>query len=88
MPKTNTGRRVPTYQGVPYWEKEKARTVQTDLLLLSYYPIAGKLQISQAFKDRDTGELRRGKTVTLDQEDIALHSEALKLLAEVLEAWG
>lgn len=88
MPRVNQVRRVPVYQGVPYWEKETPQTVQTNQLLLSYYPIAGKLQVSQAYKDKDTGELRRGRTVTLDQEDLALHNEALKLLAEVLEVWG
>lgn len=88
MPKVNNVRRVPVYSGIPYWERETPRTVQTGRLILNYYPIAGKLQVSQAFKDKDTGELRRGKTVTLDQEDLALHGEALKLFADVLLAWG
>jgi len=86
--KKAVARRVPIHRGEPYWEREKPETVQTGRLILSYYPIAGKLQVSQAFKDRETGELRRGRTVTLDQEDLALHPEAQELLARVLDAWS
>lgn len=86
MAKANTVRRVPAYQGEPYWTKETPRTATTGKVVLSHFPNAGKLQISQAYKDRETGELRRGKTVTLDTEDIALHLAARELLADFLGA--
>ncbi|MDI6871227.1 MAG: hypothetical protein QME79_07700 [Bacillota bacterium] len=76
------------YPGAPYWEREAPAEVWTDRLALAYYPTAGKLQVAAAFRDRTTGEKRRGKTVTLDQEDLALHPEARELLARVLEEWG
>jgi len=48
-------------------------------------PQAGKLQISKAYRDRETGELRHGITVTLDQEDIFLHPEARLILRALVE---
>lgn len=81
-------RKLPPYRGERYWEKEKPIEAQTDRVALAYYPKAGKLQISALWPDRGTGEKRRGKTVTLDQEDMALHPEALKLLVRALEEWG
>ncbi|MEW6459040.1 MAG: hypothetical protein AB1441_08245 [Bacillota bacterium] len=88
MPKVNTARRVPVYRGEPYWERERPEVVETGRLILSYFKEAGKLQISQAYKDPQTGELKRGKTVTLDQEDLALHPEARGLLQAALDAWS
>lgn len=76
-----------SYRSDPYWEKETPEVVQTDRLIISYFPKAGKLQISRAYKDKDTGELVRGKTVTLDQEDIALNPAAKELILRALEEW-
>ena len=81
-------RKVPPYRGERYWETEKPQEVRTDRIALAYYPKAGKLQVSLLFPDRETGEKRRGKTVTLDQEDLALHPDAGRLLSRVLEEWA
>lgn len=80
-------RRVPSYRGERYWERERSEEAMTDRVALAYYPKAGKLQTSLLWSDRETGEKRRGKTVTLDAEDLQLHPEALELLARVLEEW-
>jgi hypothetical protein len=60
---------------------------RTDRVALTYYRKAGKLQVSALFSDKETGAARRGKTVTLDQEDFELHPEAGEFLAKVLEEW-
>ena len=49
---------------------------------VTYFPQAGKLQIAQLYQ-KDS-EDRRGKTVTLDTDDIALHPEARDLILEAL----
>ncbi|MBC7343732.1 MAG: hypothetical protein H5U02_15025 [Clostridia bacterium] len=77
-----------SYRGTPYWELEKPEEAQTDRVMFSYYPKAGKLQISALFTDRETGEKRRGKTVTLDMEDMQLYPEARELLSRVITDWG
>jgi len=59
----------------------------TDRIALSYYPEAGKLQVSLLWRDREIGEKRRGRTVTLDQEDFLLHPEARVLLVKALQQW-
>lgn len=82
-----TARKVPQYRGEPYWEKEKPVEARTEHVALAYYPMAGKLQVSILYPDKETGEARRGKTVTLDMEDFELHPEAGELLAKVLSAW-
>lgn len=78
-------RRRSFYKGTPYWEKEKPKVAMSERLILSYYPQAGKLQISQRW-DRD-GEPQKGKTITLDSEDLQLAPEALTLLIGVLSDW-
>ena len=78
-------RTVRRYRGPAYWEKERPRQAQTAKLQFSYYPDAGKLQVQVLWRSRE-GELRGGKTVTLDQEDLALHPEARALLLEFLDA--
>lgn len=75
------------YRGEAYWEREKPVEAATERVVLSYYPQAGKLQVAATFRDRETGERRRGKVVTLDQEDLALHPEAVALLERVLREW-
>lgn len=77
-----------SYRGTPYWEQEKPEELQTDRVMFSYYPKAGKLQVSALFTDRETGDKRRGKTVTLDMEDMQLYPEATALLSKVMEEWG
>lgn len=76
------------HRGDPYWQTETPKTADTGKVRISFFPEAGKLQISQLFTDRDSGELRRGRTVTLDGEDMLLHPEAAVLILEALEAWG
>jgi len=67
------------------WLKEKPEEIKTDKLWLSYYRSAGKLQIAHYFsKD---GQDTRTKVVTLDQEDLALSSQARGLILRVLEEW-
>jgi hypothetical protein len=73
------------YRNKPYWELEKPQEVKTDKIWLSYYPAAGKLQIATYFaKD---GQDIKAKVVTLDQEDICLHSEARALILSILKEW-
>jgi tricorn protease-like protein len=66
------------YRGTAYWETETPQVVKTGKLLLSYFPQAGRLQISQVYQK--DGQDQRGRTVTLDLEDMALHSEAAELI--------
>lgn len=73
------------HKGNAYWENETPQETRTGKVWLAYFPQAGKLQVSQVWMDRETGEPRRGKTVTLDAEDMALHDEARELLARFLE---
>jgi hypothetical protein len=87
MPKPATVRRVPPYRGERYWEKEEPQEAMTDRIALAYFPQAGKLQISLLWPDRETGEKRRGKTVTLDYEDLQAHPDALDLLSRVAAEW-
>lgn len=87
MSRPTTARKLPPYRGPAYWERERPQEAQTDRIALAYYPQAGKLQISLLWRDRETGEKRRGRTVTIDQEDLALHPEAGELLAKVIADW-
>ncbi|MGB9866938.1 MAG: hypothetical protein ACPLPR_03380 [Bacillota bacterium] len=75
------------YAGDPYWEKEKPIEAWTRKVCLFYYPEAGKLQVGVALRDRETGERKRVKVVTLDKEDLTTHPEALQLLERVLQDW-
>jgi hypothetical protein len=75
------------YRGEPYWEKEQPVEAAGRRVALSYYRQAGRLQVSRLYRDRESGEVRRGTTVTLDQEDLALHPSLRELLARVLEDW-
>jgi len=74
------------YRGDPYWEKEAPIETKTSKVWLSYYPKAGKLQISQLWQK--DGAPQKGKTVTLDAEDIQLHPEAKELLVRILDDWS
>lgn len=77
--------RTRTYRGDRYWEREQPVEARTARTWLTYFPEAGKLQVSQLWTDRETGEPRRGKTVTIDSEDLALHPEARELLRRFVE---
>ncbi len=74
------------YRGPVYWETEQPQVADTKRIRLSYYSKAGKLQVSQLWPDKD-GSLQKGKTVTLDQEDLALNPGVLELLEKALEEW-
>lgn len=87
MSRPERARKVPFYRGTPYWEQEEPVTALTEHVGLTYYPKAGKLQVSILYPDKETGTAKRGKTVTLDMEDFELHPEAGELLARVLAAW-
>lgn len=84
MARPVTARRLPPYRGGPYWEEEEPEEARTDRIALAYYPRAGKLQVSVLWPDPVTGAKRRGKTVTLDEEDFRRHPDARALLARLL----
>lgn len=68
-----------------YWEKEQPTETTTGKIKLRYFPKAGKLQVA-AYFSKDGQEILT-KVVTLDQEDMVLHPEALKMLIRVLSEW-
>lgn len=49
-----------------YWEKEKPIVVRSAKNVLTWYPQAGRLQVSLADWRDEQGVTHRGKTVTLD----------------------
>lgn len=71
---------------VRYWEQEQPETAQTAKVRLAYFPVAGKLQVSRLWRDPETGEVKLGKTATLDVADLQKHAEARELLRRFLEA--
>jgi hypothetical protein len=73
------------YRGTRYWEHEQGRTVKTDKARVVFYPKAGKLQVSHAWRDRDSGKVRYGRTAVLDAAAIGSSPDALALLEEFLE---
>ena len=75
------------YYGQRYWETETPEQVDSSRLRLNYYPKAGKLQVSSLYIDRKTQEIRPGRTVTLDREDLILHPAAAELLIRALNEW-
>ncbi len=81
MPVTIQPRR---YRGDHYWENESPLKVTTDKVRICFYPIAGKLQISAGWKNRDTGKVRYGKTAVLDAASLTDSPEALTLLETFL----
>ena len=72
------------YRGVPYWEQEQPRTASTDKLLVSYYPNAGKFQVSTLWKNKKSGEVKPGRTAVLDAAELASNPDALSLLEAFL----
>lgn len=77
-----------SYKGTQYWEAKEPVTARTGRLMFSFFRQAGKLQVSQLWPDKETGELRKGKTLVLDQEDMVLHPDARALLVRVLDEWS
>jgi hypothetical protein len=71
------------YRGKPYWEQEQPEEARTERVALAWFPKAGKLQVKSLWRD-DDGQLRPGKVVTLDAEDLALHPEVAALLRRVV----
>lgn len=76
-----------SYRGEAYWEQEQPEEARSGRVLLRWFAKAGKLQVTSLYKDRESGELRPGKVVTLDEEDLRLHPELLEMLARVVEEW-
>ena len=87
MSKTERAGKGAFYRGERYWETEVPVEARTGHVILSYFPKAGKLQVGVLYPSKETGELQRGKVITLDEEDFHLHPEAGELLAKVLEEW-
>jgi hypothetical protein len=74
------------YRGTRYWENEQPRTVTTDKARIVFYPKAGKLQVSHAWRDRKSGKVRYGRTAVLDAAILRSSPEALALLEEFMNA--
>jgi len=66
-----------------YWEQEEPREAFTNRISVTYYKEAGKLQLSLLYVNGD-GEKKRGKTVTLDAEDMQLHPVAVDVIKSFL----
>lgn len=62
-----------------YWENEVPTEARSPKVWASYFPKAGKLQLARVWKDED-GNAQRGKTTTLDREDLAAHPDVRTLL--------
>jgi len=84
MPTTLLQPKTRRYRGTLYWEKEEPRTASTDKLLVSYYPKAGKFQVSTLWKDKESGEVKPGRTAVLDAGELATNPDALTLLEAFL----
>jgi hypothetical protein len=69
-----------------YWENETPEVIKTERNMIKYYPNAGKMQVAGVYKDAVTGEVKQGKTATLDIEDAAAYSEALDLIQSFIDA--
>lgn len=67
-----------------YWETETPITSATDRNLIRYFKKARRLQVAAVYKNKKTGELKQGKTATLDVEDMAANPEALDLLQQII----
>jgi len=67
-----------------YWETETPIISATDRNLIRYFKNAGRLQVAAVYKNKKTGELKQGKTATLDVEDMAANPEALDLLQQII----
>ena len=67
-----------------FWEMETPRTADTQRNILTYYPKAGKLQISMQQWTNEDGVTKPGKTVTLDLKSLYACREAMAIIYDIL----
>ena len=60
--------------------------MKTDKVRVSFYPLAGKLQISGSWKDRNSGRITFGRTAVLDKGVVGSSPEALALIDAFVKA--
>ena len=68
-----------------YWENETPVEITTEKNVLRYYKKAGKLQISNPSWTNKDGEVKQGKTVTLDLAALKGSDEGRELLRKIVE---
>ena len=66
-----------------YWENETPVKATTRRNEIEYYKAAGKLAISRPAWTDDSGNTRRGKTVTLDLAALREAPEAIAVFEEI-----
>ena len=69
-----------------YWETETPVKAATKRNEIEYYKAAGKLAISRPAWTDDSGNTRRGKTVTLDLAALREAPEAVAIFKEITAA--
>lgn len=69
-----------------YWENETPVKATTRRNEIEYYKAAGKLAISRPAWTDDSGNTRRGKTVTLDLAALREAPEAVAIFKEITVA--
>ena len=69
-----------------YWENETPVKATTRRNEIEYYKAAGKLAISRPAWTDDSGNTRRGKTVTLDLAALREAPEAVAIFKEITAA--
>ena len=62
-----------------YWKNEKAKRVQTEANVLQYYKDSERLAVSLPSWTDDKGQLKFGKTVTINIEAL-LESDSLVMI--------
>ena len=71
-----------------YWERETPIIVENDKNRLTWFPMAGKLQISHPDRVLASGKQRRGRTITFDvafaRRDTAKAAQVRELLLDVI----
>lgn len=70
-----------------YWETETPVKATTKRNEIEYYKEAGKLAISRPAWTDDSGNTRRGKTVTLDLAALREAPEAIAVFEEITAAF-
>lgn len=68
-----------------YWTEEKPVVADTGKNVLRWYVAADKLQVSMPDWADDKGEMRQGKTVTLDLCALAEDEVASEMLQRIVE---
>ena len=68
-----------------YWENETPVKATTRRNEIEYYKAAGKLAISRPAWTDDSGNTRRGKTVTLDLAALREAPEAIEITATLCD---